>query len=180
VKRGEPAALAIIRIAQECAERGDPAPTVVTIGPTTNLALALRLEPSLPDLIGRVVIMGGAYLAQGNWGTKGATSGAAEYNAVTDPEALAIVMNELGSHVQLVTWELIFRSGLDAATVDRWLDPAGSPRSQWLAAVSAHAVRANQEDVGSAEDYAIVGLYIPDPLAIAVALRPSCILQSTR
>lgn len=99
VRRGEPAALAIIRIARECAERGDPAPTVVTIGPTTNLALALRLEPSLPDLIGRVVIMGGAYLAQGNWGAKGATSGAAEYNAVTDPEALAIVMNELGSHV---------------------------------------------------------------------------------
>jgi purine nucleosidase len=57
----------------------------VATGPLTNLALALRLEPALPTLLRRLVIMGGAYDYRGN------TSPVAEWNIAFDPEAAAEV-----------------------------------------------------------------------------------------
>lgn len=53
----------------------------VATGPLTNLALALRKEPSLPALLKRLVIMGGAFEYRGN------TTPVAEWNIRVDPEA---------------------------------------------------------------------------------------------
>ncbi|MFI9508506.1 nucleoside hydrolase [Nocardia sp. NPDC052566] len=50
-------------------------------GPLTNLALALRLEPRLPQLLRRLVIMGGAFNHPGN------TTPTNEWNVHVDPEA---------------------------------------------------------------------------------------------
>ena len=50
-------------------------------GPLTNLALAMRLEPSLPRLLRRLVIMGGAFDYRGN------TTPVSEWNISVDPEA---------------------------------------------------------------------------------------------
>ncbi|MFQ6393002.1 nucleoside hydrolase [Nocardia sp. KC 131] len=50
-------------------------------GPLTNLALALRLEPELPRLLRRLVIMGGAFNHPGN------TTPTNEWNVHVDPEA---------------------------------------------------------------------------------------------
>ncbi|MFG1798456.1 nucleoside hydrolase [Nocardia sp. NPDC049149] len=50
-------------------------------GPLTNLALALRLEPALPTLLRRLVIMGGAFNHPGN------TTPTNEWNVHVDPEA---------------------------------------------------------------------------------------------
>jgi purine nucleosidase len=58
---------------------------VLAIGPLTNLALALELEPGLPELVAEVVIMGGAALAPGN------VTPVAEANIIGDPEAAARV-----------------------------------------------------------------------------------------
>ncbi len=57
---------------------------VVTTGPLTNLALALRLRPEIATQIARVVILGGA------WGLGNKTA-AAEWNILCDPEAAHIV-----------------------------------------------------------------------------------------
>ena len=54
-------------------------------GPLTNLALALRAEPTLPRLLRRLVIMGGAFDYRGN------TTAVAEWNISVDPEAAAEV-----------------------------------------------------------------------------------------
>lgn len=59
-------------------------------GPLTNLALALRAEPALPDLIRRLVIMGGSFEYRGN------TTPVAEWNISVDPEAAAEVFNAWG------------------------------------------------------------------------------------
>src|SRR3954471_8804205 len=40
--------------------------TLVTLGPVTNLAIALLREPELPRLLRRWVLMGGAYRSNGN------------------------------------------------------------------------------------------------------------------
>lgn len=57
----------------------------IAVGPLTNLALALRMEPALPKLLRRLVIMGGAFDYRGN------TTPVAEWNISVDPEAAAEV-----------------------------------------------------------------------------------------
>lgn len=56
-------------------------------GPLTNLALALELEPHLPQLLRRLVIMGGAFRHPGN------TTPTNEWNVHVDPEAAKLVFD---------------------------------------------------------------------------------------
>ena len=55
--------------------------TLVTLGPLTNLAVALHREPDLPRLLKGWVLMGGAYRVPGN------TAPTTEWNMHCDPEA---------------------------------------------------------------------------------------------
>lgn len=57
--------------------------TVVTTGPMTNLAMAIRLEPRITEHIERIVLMGGSY-------SYGNVSPAAEFNMLADPEAAQV------------------------------------------------------------------------------------------
>lgn len=59
--------------------------TGLVTGPLTNLALAVRRDPELPHLLGRLVVMGGAFQHQGN------TTPTSEWNIAVDPEAAAEV-----------------------------------------------------------------------------------------
>ena len=61
--------------------------TLVPVGPLTNIALALRLEPKIVDLVKQVVIMGGAAYVPGN------ASPVGEANIFNDPHAAAIVFS---------------------------------------------------------------------------------------
>jgi purine nucleosidase len=55
--------------------------TLVATGPLTNVALALRREPALPQLLRRLAVMGGSFGHPGN------TTPSAEFNIWVDPEA---------------------------------------------------------------------------------------------
>ena len=63
--------------------------TLVAVGRMTNLALALRLEPKIADLVEEVVIMGGAL---GSNEFTGNVTPVAEANIHGDPEAADIVL----------------------------------------------------------------------------------------
>ncbi|MBX3104087.1 MAG: nucleoside hydrolase [Cryobacterium sp.] len=56
-------------------------------GPLTNLALALRIEPELPKLLKRLVVMGGAFNHAGN------TLPTTEWNIAVDPESAKMVFD---------------------------------------------------------------------------------------
>ena len=71
----------------------------IATGPLTNLALALRIEPALPKLLRRLVIMGGAFDYRGN------TTPVAEWNISVDPEAAAEVFAVWGAAWGLRTAE---------------------------------------------------------------------------
>jgi purine nucleosidase len=74
------------------AARAHPGELVaIAVGPLTNLALALRMEPGLPKLLRRLVIMGGAFDYKGN------TTPVAEWNISVDPEAAAEVFSGWGA-----------------------------------------------------------------------------------
>lgn len=61
--------------------------TLVPTGPLTNVALAVRKEPRLAELVAEVVLMGGAY-GPGN------RTPVSEFNIAVDPEAAQIVLRE--------------------------------------------------------------------------------------
>ncbi len=64
--------------------------TLVTLGPLTNLAIAVLREPALPRLLRGYTLMGGAF------GTSGNTTPTTEWNIHCDPEAAKIVFRAWG------------------------------------------------------------------------------------
>ncbi len=86
--------------------------TLVGIAPATNLALALMTEPALIPHVERIVLMTGA------WGEGNATP-AAEFNALNDPEALAVLF-ACGRPVVLATLELTAQALCTPAHLAHW------------------------------------------------------------
>jgi purine nucleosidase len=79
------------------------------IGPLTNLALAIRLEPNLTNLIKSITIMGGSEGAKGN------TTRTAEFNFWADPESAQIIMQAFfgKDKIKLITWECTLLNAFD-------------------------------------------------------------------
>src|SRR6202051_2294268 len=77
----------------------NPGIELITLGPLTNLALALRVAPNLSANVSRCVVMGGAPCCEGN------VTPAAEYNFWVDPEAAqGVLRSQLP--IELVGWQL--------------------------------------------------------------------------
>ncbi|WP_041313294.1 nucleoside hydrolase [Mycobacterium sp. JS623] len=159
----------------------------IATGPLTNLALALRIEPALPKLLRRLVIMGGAFDYRGN------TTPVAEWNISVDPEAAAEVFAvwglQLPNHLPIVlglnlteniamTPALLSRLATTAESSSipmSVLDDRGtrSVASNPLIAVLEDAMRFYFEfHFDQGEGYLA---HLHDPLAAAVALDPDLV-----
>ena len=149
----EHAALALLRLSHAHAGRL----LVVALGPLTNLALALKLDPTLPERIARLVAMGGAVTGHGN------ITPAAEFNVYFDPEAAHIVFGAF-ARFDLSDWEATVRHGMAHADIDAWV-AADSPRARFYDAISAHTRRWAAQRRGELWHSA-------DALAMAWALAP--------
>jgi len=158
----EHAALALLRITRE--RPGEI--IVVALAPLTNLALALRLDPSLPERVKRLVVMGGAVTGHGNTGRV-----PAEFNVGFDPEAAHVVFESFPDF-DLVDWELTLRHAFDEDEFDQWL-AAGDHRSEFFGRVFQVARETNRERGRR-------GIIAADALAMAVAIDPSVIVRSER
>ena len=133
--------------------------TLVGIAPVTNLALALMTEPTLTDHISQIVLMSGAW-AEGN--------AAAEFNAVNDPEALAVLLG-CGRPVVFATLELTAQA---LVTPDRLgvLRALGSG----LCLAAACDIQASVQP-----SRRLPGAPLHDPCAIAWLLRPELFTSVT-
>lgn len=147
------------------AKRFQPDLELVALGPLTNIALALHLDPELPGRIKRLVVMGGAVTGRGNTSRL-----SAEFNIGFDPEAAHVVF-EAFPHIDLVDWEATLRHGLDAAEFDSWLAEGGAIAQQYRS-ISAATRRFMQERRGDR-------WHAADALAMAVALEPGGIVTSS-
>lgn len=106
---------------------------LLMIGPLTNLALALVLEPSIANGIGQVTIMGGTIRGQGN------TTPAAEFNIYADPEAASVVFGS-GLEVVLVPWETCVDHYMTGAEVDAlFVGVPETPLRSFSKALATHA-----------------------------------------
>ncbi len=84
--------------------------TLCTMGPLTNVAVALARDPGLAARIERIVSMGGAFTALGN------RSPAAEFNVLADPHAAHVVLRS-GVPIDLLPLDLTFQ----ALATPEWL-----------------------------------------------------------
>ena len=149
----EHAALAILRLSHEHA--GEL--LLVALGPLTNIALALKLDPTLPQRIKRFVVMGGAVSAHGN------ITAAAEFNIAFDPEAAHIVFQGF-PHIDLADWEAVIAHGFLHAEAEQWLQ-ADSPRARFYERIS---LQTRHWSVDRRGDH----WHSADALAMAYALQP--------
>jgi inosine-uridine nucleoside N-ribohydrolase len=154
----EPVAATGTSILDALRAAGEPV-TLVTLGPLTNLALALRADPAfLRTRVSRHVAMGGNIAAAGNSG------GLAEFNVWCDPEAAAEVLAaDLGT--ELVGLDVTRRLVITGSAVER-LANHPDPEARWLGRLLGFYVRFHRHFEG------LPGAVINDPLAVALALVP--------
>lgn len=100
---------------------------LLAIGPLTNLARALELEPALPSLVRSLTVMGGAVWVPGN------ISAAAEANIHNDAEAAAAVF-AAEWRITLVPLDVTLQHGFDEVA-QRALADRGTPYHSALAAM---------------------------------------------
>jgi len=153
VAEGEHAAQAILRLSHEHAGKL----LLVALGPLTNVALALKLDPTLPERVARIVVMGGAVTGHGN------ITPAAEFNVYFDPEAAHLVF-EAFQRIDLADWEGTIAHGLLHDRVVEWL-AADSPRARFYERISKKTREWSADRRG---DY----WHSADALAMAYALEP--------
>jgi len=149
----EHAALAILRLSHQYA--GEL--VLVALGPLTNIALALKLDPTLPQRIKRFLVMGGAFTGHGN------ITPVAEFNIAFDPEAAHIVFTQF-PQTDVADWEATIAHGLLHRDVEQWL-AADTDKARFYELIS-RQTRLWSED--SRGEY----WYAADALAMAWALQP--------
>lgn len=146
------AADVIRRILSDAAEQV----TLIGIGPATNLALALTTEPALAAAVKQVVLMSGAW-AEGN------VTPAAEFNAWSDPEALAILLASRRP-VVFATLDLTAQALTTQARIAQWRG-LGTGRSLQAACDI-------QSSVPLLPRFGGLGTPLHDPCTVAWLIRP--------
>jgi purine nucleosidase len=141
--------------------------TLVTLGPLTNIATALRFEPRLAEWVRECYVMGGAACTVGN------ITPAAEYNIWCDPEAARIVFHS-GMKILMVGWEHCRdEANLDDDDIETILD-FGTKRAKFTIDINRSALKANREWLGEP------GIPLPDPVTMAIALEPDVCTDRSR
>ena len=137
-----------------------PGLVMVTLGPLTNVAVALQKKPEIAEKVGRCVVMGGAPCCEGN------VTPAAEYNIWCDPEAARIVARS-GLPVEMVGWHLCRGEAvLNLRDIER-VRALGTPVAKFAIECNSRAQEAYFVQTGEP------GISLPDPVAMTVALaRP--------
>jgi purine nucleosidase len=139
---------------------------IISLGPLTNLAVAIRRQPSLARQVKAIYAMSGCLYAQGNM-----TLGA-EYNAWVDPEAARIVFHA-GANLVLIPWEVAAR--------DAYITPAEEAE---LAALDTIGSRFYMQVTPVMREYTQKrgrpGIVHADVLAMLVPLEPTLVRERRR
>jgi purine nucleosidase len=124
--------------------------TICPIGPLTNIALAIIMEPAFVDNVKDIVLMGGAAFVPGN------ITPAAEFNFYVDPHAAHIVFDS-ARHITMHGLDVTRKADIRAGLCDRL--ETGGP----VAVAAARMSRA----------YAEADPFLHDPCATAYLIDPS-------
>ena len=132
--------------------------TVCTLGPLTNVALALIRDPKIADNIDKIVSMGGGFFEGGN------TTPAAEFNIYVDPHAAHVVFSS-GVPLVLMPLDVTHKALTTPDRLQRFADlgtPAGKATAGML----------DFYDRWDIAKYGMPGGPLHDPTVIAYLLQP--------
>jgi purine nucleosidase len=146
--------------------RKHPGIEIITLGPLTNLALALQRDPGIVTNISRCVVMGGAPCCEGN------VTPAAEFNIWVDPEAARIVFLS-GLPIEMVGWQLSRHEAVLNAQDIAAILALNTPLAAFAIECNSAAARGYEIQTGEQ------GIGLPDPIAMAVLLHPELCLSSS-
>jgi purine nucleosidase len=148
--------------------RNNPGIILVTLGPLTNVAVAVSRAPDIVPMVSRCVVMGGAACTVGN------VTPAAEYNIWCDPEAARICFRS-GLPIEMVGWELCRgEANLTFEEMAHYREVINTPLSRFVIDCNASALDANRDWMGDP------GMGLPDPVAMAIALDPTICTRSSK
>lgn len=134
--------------------------TLVTLGPLTNVALALMIDPELAQKVSQCYIMGGIGSGHGN------ITPLAEFNIWVDPEAAKSVF-ESGMPITMVGWDISWKyATFDKASADD-IRNIGTPLAEFVV-----DIQATLDEYAKAETE-LAGFDLPDPITMAIAIDPS-------
>jgi inosine-uridine nucleoside N-ribohydrolase len=134
--------------------------TLVCLGPLTNLAIALNVEPDLPSMLKAVVVMGGAFWKDGNVHPHRK----AEFNLYVDPEAAQQVFESKWREIRVVGLDVTHEAPV-SAEVWTLITSSNSAPAEIIQAL--YRSRVENPETGQS--------YIHDAMAVAAALDPSLI-----
>src|ERR1035441_7653772 len=134
-----------------------PGIVLVTLGPLTNVAMALGRAPGIAAMVSRCVIMGGNPCCEGN------VTPAAEYNMWVDPEAARVVLRS-GLPVELVGWHLCRGEAVLSAKEVEYTLSLDTPLARFAVECNSRAMEAYRIQTGE------TGISLPDPVAMCLAL----------
>jgi inosine-uridine nucleoside N-ribohydrolase len=151
--------------AQALVEAVDAAPgeiTVVGIGPMTNIATAMLIDPEWARKVGKLVLMAGAF---------DMPNVLHELNAAYDPEATHLVLAS-AAPVTLIPLDVTTKTFMRVHDLDR-LDGSTSELGRFLGEQCRPWV------TWLADAFGIDGCALHDPLALAAALDPTLVRTRT-
>ncbi|XP_018418659.1 PREDICTED: inosine-uridine preferring nucleoside hydrolase-like [Nanorana parkeri] len=158
----EHAALAMLRIVSE--HPGQV--TVVATGPLTNLALAVNMDPTFPQKIKSLFIMGGNMESRGNFTACG------EFNFSCDPEAAYIVLNSFDCPTHISTWEFTVKNMLPWTFYKEWITQ-DTHKADFMRKIAARSEEYTKKCTGE-EGQAWTKGFVPcDSYAMAAAIDES-------
>ena len=141
--------------------------TLVTLGPLTNVALALEHDAQFAHHVKRCVVMGGTGRGPGN------ISPVAEFNVWVDPEAAQLVFKS-DLKIEMVGWDISMEFARFTRDEALELRAIGSPLAELCIDI--------QGDMNKLHKLApeLHGFDIPDAIAMAIASDPGVATRSER
>ncbi|XP_063069755.1 inosine-uridine preferring nucleoside hydrolase [Engraulis encrasicolus] len=165
--QGEGAVQALVRIVNE--HPGEV--SLVATAPLTNLALAIRIDPTISQKLKGLYIMGGNTESRGN------TTACAEFNFACDPEAAYIVLNDYLCPTYIASWEFTCRSKLPWEFCTDWL-AQDTKKAKFMTQIFSHSIEACKSERIDKELVDGQGFIPCDAYALAAAIDDAFILDS--
>jgi purine nucleosidase len=144
----------------EAADRYAGSLTLVTLGPLTNVAVALQRDPSLAHKIARCVVMGAVADHIGN------ITPVAEFNMWVDPHAVDVVLGS-GLPLEFVGWDISRFHAVIEAPLAAELRAIGTPLAEVCMDIQVCVAAFCDTETK------LAGFDLPDPIAMAYALDPT-------
>ena len=137
---------------------------LITIGPLSNIAVAFMMDPTLPQKIKHCYVMGGTGQGPGN------VTPVSEFNIWVDPEAAKLVF-ESGMPITMIGWDIALNHAVfDMEDLARY-KAMDTKLAHFSMDIQKQSIEFSIEEMG------YKSFNLPDPIAMAVAIDDSVVLQ---